>query len=703
MRGQSTVMPAIASRITPRRILGLVLGAVVLAGLCVPLRDTAAEVTGPQRNDRPITKAITVLMTRQHLTRHPLDDEISNRWMKNYLKMLDPRKVFFSQADIDEFMVYRNQLDDMALQGDTSFAYRVFNKFLTRIDERVKLVDEILAGPIDETEDEELITDPDAINYAKTDAEVRDRWRQRIKFDLLELSTDKPPLEGKEARDKVSKRYRHLAKRMRQTSNDELLEMYLTGLTTAFDPHTSYMGAHTLEDFEIQMKLNLEGIGAALEAPEGETVVKKIIPGGAAAKDGRLKPEDRIVGVGQDVSGPLVPVTDMKLRDVVRLIRGHEGTTVRLEVLPKGETQSKVYDIVRQKVELTDAEARSEILEAGTKPDGKPYKVGVINLPSFYMDMSGAREGLQDFKSTTRDVSKLLADFNAQGVDAVIIDLRTNGGGSLTESIKLTGLFIDSGPVVQVKDSDGQKQQYDDTERGVEWAGPLVVLTSKLSASASEIFAGAIQDYKRGIIVGDPSTHGKGTVQSLLDLGQRLFGRLPNSPPLGALKITEQQFYRPQGDSTQNRGVLSDVVLPSLIAQLDVGESDLDYAMKFDHVDPVSFRAYNMVSKKLLDDLNARSAARRQESEDFQRVVKDIEHFNKQKERKRISLNKEKFLAEKNELSPEKQEEKTLEELNDPNRPVVERNFYFNEVLDITTDYLQMLNGAPQAASVGQR
>ncbi|MEX2114007.1 MAG: carboxy terminal-processing peptidase [Pirellulales bacterium] len=703
MRGQPTVTPAIASRISPRRILGLALAALVLASLCVPLRHTAAEITGPQRNDRPITKAITVLMTRQHLTRHPLDDEISNRWINNYLKMLDPRKVFFSQADVDEFMNYRNQLDDMALQGDTSFAYRVFNKFLTRIDERVKLVDEILAGPIDETVDEELITDPDEIAYAKDDADVRDRWRQRVKFDLLELSTDKPPLAGKEALDKVSKRYHHLAKRMRQTSNDELLEMYLTGLTTAFDPHTSYMGAHTLEDFEIQMRLNLEGIGAALEAPEGETVVKKIIPGGAAAKDGRLKPEDRIVGVGQDANGPIVTVTDMKLRDVVRLIRGHEGTTVRLEVLPKGETQSKVYDIVRQKVELTDAEARSEILEAGTKPDGKPYKVGVINLPSFYMDMSGAREGLQDFKSTTRDVSKLLADFNAQGVDAVVIDLRTNGGGSLTESIKLTGLFIDSGPVVQVKDSDGQKQQYDDTERGVEWAGPLVVLTSKFSASASEIFAGAIQDYKRGIIVGDPSTHGKGTVQSLLDLGQRLFGRLPNSPSLGALKITEQQFYRPQGDSTQNRGVLSDIVLPSLIAQLDVGESDLDYAMKFDHVDPVSYRAYNMVNKKLVDDLNAKSAARRQESKDFQRVLSDIEYFNKQKERKRISLNKEKFLAEKNELSPEKQEEKTLEDLNDPNRPVVERNFYFNEVLDITTDYLQMLKSAPQAASVGQR
>jgi carboxyl-terminal processing protease len=670
--------------------------------MLLPARLIWAEVTGPQKNDPAITRAITYLMSRQHLTRHPLDDEISNRWMTNYLKMLDPRKVFFSKADVDSFMDYRNHLDDMASEGDTKFAYRVFQTFLTRLDDRVKMVDEILSQPIDVNADEELITDADEMPYAADDAEMRDRWRKRVKFDLLELATEKPPLEGKEAADKVSRRYHQLSRRMKQTSNDELLEMYLTALTTAYDPHTSYMGKETLEDFEIQMRLNLEGIGAALEAPEGETVVKKVIPGGAAAADGRLKPEDRIVGVGQGESGPIVPVTDMRLRDVVRLIRGAGGTTVRLEVLPKGETKSKIYNIVRQRVKLTDSEARSEILEAGKKPDGTPYKVGVINLPSFYMDMTGAKNGLEDFKSTTRDVSILLRDFNAKAVDAVVIDLRHNGGGSLTESIKLTGLFIDSGPVVQVKDFDGQKTQYDDTERGVEWSGPLVVLTSKFSASASEIFAGAIQDYKRGIIVGDPSTHGKGTVQSLLDLGQKLFGRMPNAAQLGALKITEQQFYRPQGDSTQNRGVLSDVVLPSVIAQLDVGESDLDYAMKFDHVDPVDHQTYTMVDNQILGQLNQMSAARRKDSKDFQKVLTDIEHFNRQKERKRISLNKEKFIAEKNELSPEKQEEMEIEELNDPDRPVVKRDFYFDEVLNITTDYVRMLINGQQAASVGR-
>jgi carboxyl-terminal processing protease len=696
---------AVFSRLRRSSVVSCAVVAMLAAGFLLGAgRLAKAQITGPQKNDRQVTKAITLLMSRQHLTRHPLDNEISNRWLTNYLKMLDQQKVFFSQSDVDGFSEYKDQLDDMAARGDTSFAYRVFERFLQRIDDRVKLVDELLAVAPDFTIDEEIVTDPNQTSYAKDGAEMRDRWRKRVKFDLLKLSTEKTPLTGKAAADKVSKRYHQLAKRMKQTNDGELLEMYLTALTTAYDPHTTYMSSDTLENFEIQMRLNLEGIGAALAAPEGETVVQKIIPGGAAAKDGRLKSDDRIVGVGQGADGQIVPVTEMKLNDVVKLIRGHQGTTVRLAVIPKGETDSKIYNIVRQQIELTDSEARSEILEAGRKSDGSPYKVGVINLPSFYMDMSGARSGREDFKSTTRDVSRLLKDFNAKKVDAVVVDLRHNGGGSLTESIKLTGLFIDTGPVVQVKDSSGQKQQYPDTDRGVEWSGPLVVLTSRFSASASEIFAGAIQDYKRGLIVGDTSTHGKGTVQSLLDLGQRLFGNLPNAPSLGALKITEQQFYRPDGDSTQNRGVLADVEIPSITSQLDdLGESSLDYAMKFDHVDPVPYTKYTMVDNHMIEQLKGLSAERRKDSKDFQKVMHDIEKYNEQKKLKRISLNQEKFAAEKAELSAEKQEENELEEQNDPNRPVVKRDYYFNEVLSITTDYANMLKKAPQAAAVNRR
>jgi len=674
------------------------LAAVTASQLSAP-SSLLAEPTGPTTTDRHVTRAITFLMNREHLTRHPLDNEISGRWMDNYLKMLDPRKVFFTQADVDSWNAYRDQLDDMALKGDTSFAYRVFQQFLDRIDQRVKTVNELVREPHDFAVEEVLETDPDSIGWAKDDAEMRDRWRKRVKYELLDLEADKQ-MTGKEAQDKIAKRYTHLAKRMRQTDNDELLEMYLTALTTGYDPHTSYMAPSTLENFEIQMRLNLEGIGAALEAPDGETVVKKIIPGGAAAKDGRLKIDDRIVGVGQGNEGAIVDVSEMKLNDVVKLIRGPQNSTVRLKVLPKDSKEPTIYNIVRQQIALTDQEARSEILEAGKKPNGQPYKVGVINLPSFYMDMSGARNGRDDFKSTTRDVARLLGEFKQKGVDAVVVDLRFNGGGSLTESINLTGLFIDTGPVVQVKDFDGQKTQYDDTERGVAWDGPLVVLTSKFSASASEIFAGAIQDYHRGLIVGDESTHGKGTVQSLLDLSQRMFRGLANAPALGALKITMQQFYRPDGDSTQNRGVLSDVVLPSLIGQLDVGEASLDHAMKFDKVAPAEYARYNMVTPGLLEELRKRSSTRTAGSEDFKKVVADIKRFNDQKEKKSISLNREKFLADRSELTPEKHEEETFEELNDPQRPVVKRDYYFEEVLGITTDYATMLGGAPQAAAV---
>ena len=692
--------PAVESRQRgPQWILGALVLAVLTGVVLMAVRPTVAEPTGPKVVDRQITHAITILMNREHLTRHPLDNEISGRWLDNYLQMLDPRKMFFTQGDIDNWNTYRNQLDDMALQRDTSFAYRVFDQFLDRIDERVALIKELAYQPHDFSVDEELVTDPEQIGYAKNEAEVRDRWRKRIKYELLDLEVD-DELVGREAQDKIVKRYSHLARRMRQTSNDELLEMFLTGLTTAYDPHTSYMSADTLENFEITMRLNLEGIGAALEAPEGETVVKKLIPGGAAAKGGELKSGDVIVGVGQ-AEGPIVDVSAMKLNDVVKLIRGPEGTTVRLQVKTKGQKEPHLVNIVRAKIALTDSEARSEIVEAGKKPGGVPYKVGVIKLPSFYMDMEAARSGRDDYKSTTRDVARLLKQFNAQGVDAVVVDLRQNGGGSLTESINLTGLFIDSGPVVQVKDYDGQKTQYDDTDRGVAWSGPLVVLTSKFSASASEIFAGAIQDYKRGIIVGDEATHGKGTVQSLMDLSQRLFRGMANAPQLGALKITMQQFYRPDGDSTQSRGVLADIVLPSLVGQLDVGEASLDYAMKFDRVEPAAHVTYPMVSDGILGELRRRSGERRQNSEEFQDLLKDIERFNVQKESKRVSLNREKFIANKNELTPEKQEEKEFEELNDPNQPVVKRDYYFNEVLDITADYASMLR-TPQAAAVNR-
>ncbi len=671
----------------PRRavVVGMLAVVIGLTGLAAPV---AAEPTGPTQSERHIALAVSSLLRREHLTKHAIDDEISQRCETIFLKMLDPWKLYFYQSDIDAFDKYKNDLDDMVKRGDVSFAYLVFKTFLARIDERVKMVEELLSSEHDFAADEEMSIDKEAMAWSKTPQEARERWRKRIKYDLLLLKADKT--EGQAALDKLRQRYRSFAKRMHQTDNDELLEMFLTSFTSAFDPHTTYMSPASVENFEIAMKLELEGIGASLQSIDGYTVVNKIVPGGAADKDGRLKPEDKIVAVGQDEQGESVDVVDMKLSEVVKLIRGKEGTTVRLTVIPVGSTESKVYSIRRAKIELKDSEAKAKVFESGRKPDGSPCKIGVIDLPSFYMDMSGARRGLPDYKSTTRDVRAILEDFKKNGVDAVVLDLRRNGGGSLTEAINLTGLFIGEGPVVQVKDADGRVQPYFDLEPGMAWAGPLIVLTSKFSASASEILAGAIQDYGRGLIVGDHATHGKGTVQSLLDLGQQLF-RVPNAPPMGALKITMQQFYRPLGESTQRRGVLADIELPALTTHLDVAEADLDFPLPFDQVEPMKFKAYGYVSPAIIEQLRRQSDQRIAQTEKFQQVRKNISRYLDQKARKSISLNEEKFLKERAEVNAEKEEEKKIEELNNSsNQNTIERDYYLDEVLAITADYLNL-------------
>lgn len=647
----------------------------------------------PTAQDRQVAKAVTSLLRRGHLSGHALDDEMSQRCLKTFLKTIDPMKLYFYQADVDRFTQNQNQLDDLlADKGDVGFAYVVYDTLLKRVDERIAVIDELLGETPDFAVEEDMVVDPDAATYAATPEEARDRWRKRIKYDLLVLKGEKK--EGPEAIEKLKRRYHGIAKRLHQTDRDELLEMYLTAMTSSFDPHTTYMSAKTLDNFEIIMRLNLEGIGAALSFTDGYTVVSKIIPGGAADKDGRLKPEDRVVGVGQGESGEIVDVVDMNLSDVVEKIRGQAGSIVRLQVIPVGQTVPVIYNITRAKIELKDSEARAQVVTDGQRSNGQPYKIGVIDLPSFYMDMEGARQRIPDFKSTTRDVRRILAEFRDQGVDAVVMDLRRNGGGSLTEAIGLTGLFINEGPVVQVKGADGQVQHYDDTERGVDWDGPLVVLISKLSASASEIFAGAIQDYGRGIIIGDHTTHGKGTVQTLRELGRELFVG-PNAPQLGALKITMQKFYRPSGDSTQKRGVVADIELPSMTTHLDVGEADLDYAMEFDRVPATPYRKVNMVDNPMLAQLRETSRARCEKSTDFQKLAKNIERYEAQKQRKTVTLEEKKFLAERAELNAEKEEEKQLQEEQGGTKPVVSSDdYHIKEAVNVTLDYLRLVRVA---------
>ncbi len=669
-------------------LAGLVLiSALVHLAVSAPTGPGRSELTTPSARDRQITLAVVSLLGREHLSTHELDDEISRRTFKKFLQALDPMKLYFYQSDIDAFAHYQDRLDDMARRGDISFAYLVFKTFLERIDERVAAVDELLAMEHDFTVDEKMIVDRDQLDYARNAEEARERWRKRIKYDLLVLLADDE--DGEEALDRLRRRYHSFASRMHQTDSDELLEMYLSSLTTAYDPHTSYMSPSTLENFEIMMRLNLEGIGASLQSVDGYTVVRKIIPGGAADRQGELQVEDRVVGVGQDEDGEIVDVVEMRLSDVVSMIRGKRGTVVRLEVIPADSPTRKIIRIERDRIELTDSEARGKVFEAGRRPDdGRPYRLGVIDLPSFYMDMAGARLGLPEFKSTTRDVRSILDGFQEEDVDAVVLDLRRNGGGSLTEAINLTGLFLPEGPVVQVKDSEGEVQPYHNLDPDMAWKGPLVVMVSKFSASASEILAGAVQDYGRGLVIGDQATHGKGTVQSLMDLGQQLF-RVPNAPPMGALKVTMQQFYRPSGASTQKRGVVSDVEIPSLTTHLDVGERDLDFPVGFDRIEALSFKRVGYVDPAVRELLRRRSEQRIANSEDFERVLDNIERYKEQQARKYVNLNKEQFLAERAELNAERERQRQLEELNDTDgSPEIQRDYYLDEALAITVDFL---------------
>ena len=650
-----------------------------------------AKLSGPRASDRQVTRAVNKLIKDDHVSKHPLDDEISQRGLHLFIKSLDHRKLYFTQGDIADFEKAKNDLDDQVSNGDLSFAYTVYQKLLARIDERVAQIDELLKGDFDFTQDEVLSVNWDKQESPKDAAEAKERWRKVLKHEMLLLKTDKDEKAKKDdPKVRLSRRYHAFAKRMHQTDADELLEMYLTAMTSSYDPHTTYMSPSSLENFKIMMGLNLDGIGAQLKmGDDGYTVIDKIVVGGAADKNGQLKVQDRVVKVGQGEEGEMVDVADMKLNDVVKLIRGRAGSIVRLGVLPGTGGEMKTITITRAKIELKDSEARGVIVEEGKKADGSPYKVGYIDLPSFYMDMDAQKAG-GAFKSTTVDVKKILEDFNAKGVDALILDLRLNGGGSLTEAINLTGLFIEDGPVVQVKDPDGRVQHYDDLDRDMTWKGPLVVLTSKFSASASEILAGAIQDYGRGLIVGDTSTHGKGTVQSMQDIGLVLFP-VRNPPNLGALKLTIQQFYRPNGDSTQKQGVLADVVLPSITDHLDVSEGDLDYALNFDKVPAARFSKLDKVPAPLIVELKNLTQARQEKSEDFGKRTKDIARFEERKKKKEVPLNEEKFLAAQAELDSNKEEEKAFEEKSD-NKEIFKRTFYENEAVNITLDYVRLLN-----------
>lgn len=669
---------------------------------------TTTQSSSDKLISKTVSRIVAKLMQDDHLSKRKLDDTMSSRAFDMFIKNLDPTKSYFLQSDIDEFSKWKTELDDQMLKGEFLAAFEVFDRFLQRVDERTDLAAELIDEDHDFTIDEEMITDPKLLSFAKNDAEARDNWRKRIKYSLLVLrgdandekadgDKDKTVKKNDDPKDRLRKRYSSFARRMHQIDAEDIVERYITAITTSFDPHTTYLSKGTFENFLIQMGLELEGIGATLSLmDEGYTVIKAIVPGGAAFTQGGLKVEDKIVAVGQgeedgsraydklfrEHGGGLVECTGMKLDDVVGMIRGKAGTVVRLQVMSENESELHTVEIVREKIKLEDSAAHGEVFEEGSQ------KIGVIELPSFYANMGGGGG-----RSTTTDVKKILNDFNSKDVDALVLDLRMNGGGSLREAIDCTGLFIDIGPVVQVKDPYGTIQKLNDENGGTAWDKPMVVLTSKFSASASEILAGAIQDYGRGLVIGDTTTHGKGTVQSLVNLNQILFSRIKNPPnEFGALKITTQQFYRPNGDSTQKRGVLSDLVLPSISDNMDnIGEADLDYPVKFDRVPEASFAKLKMNRQDITSALRTKSKERIDSSDEFQKEIIKINKYIELKNEKTVSLNEAKFIARRKELNAEKEDEKTIEKQMLPSNDI-ERNFYLDEVLRITADYVEMLN-----------
>ncbi|MGH8659533.1 MAG: carboxy terminal-processing peptidase [Gammaproteobacteria bacterium] len=528
------------------------------------------------------TELVLDLMEEHHYKRMSLDNTLSSKILDSYLVTLDPNRSYLLASDVARFEQWRHRLDDSLNQGDLLPAFSMFHTFRRRVQQRVRFAIQLLDGAFDFNLDEDYELDRSKQPWAENVTALDEIWRKRVKNDVLILK-----LAGKTEADikrTLRQRYEDLGRRTEQLNAEDIHQFFMNAYTSSVEPHTSYLSPRASENFLISMSLSLEGIGAVLQSENEFTLVRKVVPGGPADQSKQLRPEDRIVGVGQGLGDPIVNVVGWRLDDVVDLIRGPKGTIVRLEVLPKTsgpEGSTKVITLTRRRIELEEQAAKSHIFEIPTEKT----RIGIIRVPTFYVDFAARSGGEQGYRSTTRDVRALIETLRAQRVEGIVIDLRGNGGGSLAEATALTGLFIEGGPVVQVKDARGRIEVNADPIPGIPYTGPLAVLVDRHSASASEIFAAAIQDYQRGIVLGE-RTFGKGTVQNLIDLDRR------GGPPeekLGQLKVTIAQFFRVNGDSTQHRGVAPDITFPTALGVIEEGERALENALPWDHVRPLRF------------------------------------------------------------------------------------------------------------------
>ena len=600
----------------------------------------------PTARERMIARQVGSLLEEAHYSKLKIDDSLSPRVMDKFIDGLDGQRSYFLASDIAEFETHRLRFDDMIRTGDIEPAYLIFARYQQRNRERVQHALALLDREPDFSLNESFEFDRESAPWAKDSAELDELWRKRVKNDAISLLlTNKS---WTEARDVLRTRYERVLKRADQVKPEEVFELFLNAYARTFDPHSSYFSPRKSEEYKIQMSLNYEGIGASLQLVDEYVTIMNLIEGGPAAAAGTLKINDRNTAVGQGRDGSMTDVVGWRIDDVVQLIRGKGGTPVRLQILPAGAapgSPEKTVEFMRGKVTL-EAQAAKKELKTFRRGE-REHKVGVINVPGFYSDYDAQRAGDKDYRSTTRDVRKLIDELKKEGVDSIVMDLRGNGGGFLPEAQSLTGLFIDRGPVVQVQFSGGDKEVLDDDQSGVAYEGPLVVLIDRFSASASEIFAGAIQDYGRGVVVGQRS-FGKGTVQNLVPLS-----RWSARPVNGQLTVTIGKFYRVTGESTQHRGVEPDVTLASPISLADIGESSLDDALPWDRIQAAGFGQPGQLTPSIAKLVTEENARQRRDP-DYRWWLADIAAVEKLRSQKSLSLNIETRKADRAALETER-------------------------------------------------
>lgn len=611
-------------------VLGLFLA---IAPSAYALDVESPPVLAPQKQQAQAASLSAQFLSRFGYRPVPLDDALSAKIMDRFIKSLDPDRMMFLQADIDTFMTDSTKIDDAIKREDLRIPFSIFNVYGERVVGRMQYARSLLKQGFDFNTQETYAVLRDEAPWAQSEAEIDDLWRKRVKADWLRLK-----LAGKTdaaIRDTLDKRYQNSLERAFKYKSDDVFQSFMDAYTTSVDPHTDYFGAKAAAEFDISMRLSLVGIGAVLQERDDYTTIRELVPGGPAQLSGKLSVGDRITGVGQGKDGPIKEVVGTRLDEIVQLIRGKKGSVVRLDILPADagpDGSHRVISLTRDKVSLEKQAASKTILPV--KEGTVTRKIGVITLPAFYEDFDARRKGDPDYRSASRDVAKLLGELKQDGVDGVMIDLRDNGGGSLTEAIELTGLFVGKGPVVQQRGANGKVEVQSDDLRMPAWTGPVGVLINRGSASASEIFAAAIQDYGRGVIVGEPS-FGKGTVQTVVNLDKAAYN---SKPKFGELKLTIAQFFRVDGGTTQLRGVTPDISLPSLSDPKNFGEASYDNALPWTQIKPARYTPAGNL-KALLPKLQGLHDVRVQNDRDFQRFVEDIAILKAQREKGTISLN----------------------------------------------------------------